>query len=74
VYSPRFTAETTFNPAVFQSAKMNSPGRSEDVLLVSGTIMTSCEECEEFTTTDGLTFEPDKFEKGYRTRMTSFFE
>jgi hypothetical protein len=34
----------------------------------------SCDTCGALTTTAGLTFALDKSEKGYRTKMTSFFE
>jgi hypothetical protein len=44
------------------------------VLLVKGTIKISCDTCGALTTTAGRTFALDKSEKGYRTKMTSFFE
>ena len=58
-----------------QSDNTNSPLSNELVLLVNGVMIISWEECGAlFTTTAGLTFELDKSEKGYLTKITSWLE
>jgi hypothetical protein len=74
VYIPRLAAVGVFSPASFQLLKTNSPDNSEEILLVSGTIIRSLELWGALMTTAGLTFEPERSEKGYRTKIISFFE
>lgn len=68
------TAVAKFNPATAHSDNTNSPSSNELVLLVKGVMIMSWDGCDALTTTACLTFELDKSEKGYRTKITSCLE